>query len=128
MQTEICIFQRFIMEEKQSKIEKQYYSISEVAEMLGVSASMLRFWEQEIPMLKPHTIRNTKIRQYTQKNIDNLRTVYNLVKVRGLKISAAKKALQNNPEEVSKTSEIIQQLMEVRKELADMRKALTMLS
>lgn len=120
-------FQRFDMEENLSKIEKQYYSISEVAEMLGVSASMLRFWEQEIPMLRPKTVRNTKIRQYTQKNIDNLRTVYNLVKVRGLKISAAKKALLNNPEEVSKTSEVIQQLMEVRQELAEMKKALNSL-
>lgn len=116
------------MEGNQSKIEKQYYSISEVAEMLGVSASMLRFWEQEIPMLRPQTVRNTKIRQYTQKNIDNLRTVYNLVKVRGLKLSAAKKVLRNNPEEVSKTSEVIDQLMEVRNELAELRKSLNMLT
>lgn len=95
--------------------------------MLGVSASMLRFWEQEIPMLKPQTIRNTKIRQYTKKNIENLRTVYNLVKVRGLKISAAKNALKNNPEVVSKTSDVIQQLMEIRSELAEMRKSLNQL-
>lgn len=32
---------------------KLYYSIKEVAEMLGVSESMLRFWEKEIPMINP---------------------------------------------------------------------------
>ena len=37
---------------------KLYYSIKEVAEMVGVSQSMLRFWEKEIPMLKPKTTGN----------------------------------------------------------------------
>ena len=31
---------------------KLYYSIKEVAGMIGVSESMLRFWEKEIPMLE----------------------------------------------------------------------------
>ena len=30
---------------------KLYYSIKEVASMLNVSESMLRFWEKEIPMI-----------------------------------------------------------------------------
>ena len=34
---------------------KLYYSIKEVASMLNVSESMLRFWEKEIPMIKPKT-------------------------------------------------------------------------
>ena len=37
---------------------KLYYSIKEVAGMIGVSESMLRFWEKEIPMLKPKTTGN----------------------------------------------------------------------
>lgn len=46
---------------------KLYYSIKEVAEMLGVSESMLRFWEKEIPMIKPKTTGNN-IRQYTEQS------------------------------------------------------------
>ena len=35
---------------------KLYYSIKEVAQMLNVSESMLRFWEKEVPMIKPKTM------------------------------------------------------------------------
>ena len=36
---------------------KLYYSIAEVADMFGVNASLLRFWEKEFPHRK--CIRNT---------------------------------------------------------------------
>ena len=46
-----------IMEE----LSKQYYKIKEVAEILDVPQSTLRFWEKEFPMIKPirssHNIR-----------------------------------------------------------------------
>ena len=32
---------------------KLYYSIAEVAEMFGVNASLLRFWEKEFPQISP---------------------------------------------------------------------------
>ena len=35
---------------------KLYYSIKEVAAMLNVPESMLRFWEKEIPMIRPKTM------------------------------------------------------------------------
>ena len=34
-------------------IEKQYYSIGEVSKILGVNASLLRFWETEFEQLTP---------------------------------------------------------------------------
>ena len=37
---------------------KLYYSIKEVAQMVGVSESTLRFWEKEFPYLKPKTNAN----------------------------------------------------------------------
>ena len=42
---------------------KLYYSIKEVAEMVGVAESTLRFWEKEVPAIKPKTTGNN-IRQY----------------------------------------------------------------
>ena len=45
---------------------KLYYSIGEVAEMLGVSETLLRYWEKEFPTITPKkTGRN--IRQYSQE-------------------------------------------------------------
>ena len=53
---------------------KLYYSIKEVAEIVGVSESNLRFWEKEIPLIKPKTtgnnIRKAQMRviiKYAQK-------------------------------------------------------------
>lgn len=99
---------------------KLYYSIKEAAEMVGLTESNLRFWEKEIPLLKPKTTVNG-IRQYTEKDIENLKAVYNLVKVRGFKIAAAKKMLATNKEGVEKSARVIEGLMKVRDELKELK-------
>ena len=68
-----------------------YYSIKEVAQMIGVNESTLRYWETEFPNLRPKTVASTKVRQYTEKDIDEIKVIYNLIKVRGFKIAAARK-------------------------------------
>ena len=71
-------------------LRKLYYSIKEVAQMIGVSESLLRYWETEFPHLRPKTTGN-RVRQYTDKDIEQIKIIYNLVKVRGFKIAAARK-------------------------------------
>ena len=61
---------------------KLYYSIKEVAQMIGVRECTLRYWETEFPHLKPKTT-GQKVRQYTEKDIEQIKLIYNLVKVRG---------------------------------------------
>ena len=95
---------------------KLYYSIKEVAEMVGVSESNLRFWEREIPQLRPKTTANG-LRQYTEQDIENVRTVYNLVKVRGFKLAAAKKIINSNRDGADKTADVLSRLISVRNEL-----------
>ena len=74
---------------------KTYFSIGEVAKMFDVSESLLRFWETEFPSIQPQKgLRN--IRQYTAETIDEINIVYNLVKVRGMKISAARELIEKN--------------------------------
>lgn len=102
---------------------KLYYSIKEVAEMLGVSESMLRFWEKEIPTLKPKTTGNN-VRQYTEADIEKVKTVYNLVKVRGFKLAAARKMLRENKQGVEGDSRLIETLIRVRDELKELKKHL----
>lgn len=105
---------------------KLYYSIKEVAEMLGVSESMLRFWEKEIPLIKPKTTGNN-IRQYTSADIENIKAVYNLVKVRGFKLAAARKMLRTNKAGVDGNTRIMESLIKVRDELKEMKKHLDFL-
>lgn len=106
---------------------KLYYSIKEVSEMVGVSESNLRFWEKEIPLIKPKTTGNN-VRQYTEKDIENIRAVYNLVKVRGFKLAAAKKMLRENKEGVDKNARVMEGLIKVRDELKELKKQLDYLT
>ncbi|MCI6159917.1 MAG: MerR family transcriptional regulator [Prevotellaceae bacterium] len=106
---------------------KLYYSIKEVAEMLNVSESMLRFWEKEIPAIKPKTTGHN-IRQYTCKDIENIKVVYHLVKVRGFKLSAARKMLRENREGVESNSRVLESLINVRTELQELRRQLDYLT
>lgn len=99
---------------------KLYYSISEVAQMFDVNETLLRFWEKEFPQISPKkTGRN--IRQYRKEDIEQIRTIYNLVKVRGLKISAAREALKKNKEGVAKSTEVVDRLRALKAELQELR-------
>ena len=110
-----------------NKTGKLYYSIKEVAEMFGLNESTLRYWEQEFPQLKPKTAGANKIRQYTRQNIEQIRIIHNLVKVRGLKLAAARNLLRQNREGVEKSSEVLTCLISMRDELTELKKALSML-
>lgn len=96
---------------------KLYYSIKEVAEMFNVNESTLRYWETEFPYLKPKTSGPAKIRQYQQKDIDQIRLIHNLVKVRGFKLAAAKKIINANRDGADKRSEVLTRLIDVREQL-----------
>ena len=102
---------------------KLYYSTKAVAEMFGVKESLLRYWETEFPQIKPQTTGN-KVRQYTQKNIDLIAVIYNLVKVRGFKLAAARKMINENREGVEKTAIILNTLIALRDELTEMKRQL----
>ncbi len=107
----------------ENKNLKLYYSIKEVSEIIGVSESNLRFWEKEIPLIKPKTTGNN-VRQYTEKDIENIKAVYNLVKVRGFKLSAAKKMLRENKEGVDSNARVMEGLIRVREELKELKRQL----
>lgn len=64
------------------------------------------------------------IRQYTKEDIDEIRLIYNLVKVKGLKLSAAREVLKKNKEGVSRTVDVVDRLKEIRRELLQLKKAL----
>lgn len=95
---------------------KKYYSIGEVAEKFGVAESLLRYWEKEFPNIKPRKS-GRNVRQYTVEDIEEVQLVYNLLKVRGMKIAAARQILSKNKEAASNTSEMLQRLQSVREEL-----------
>ena len=105
---------------------KLYYSIKEVAEMIGVNESTLRYWEKEFTFIKPKVTAN-KVRQYTEKDIEQIKVIYSLIKVKGFKIAAARKYLQQNRSRADKSSEVLDTLISVRDQLKDLKKQIDML-
>ncbi len=100
---------------------KRYFSIREVAEMFDLNESTLRYWEQEFPYLKPKTSGPAKIRQYQEKDIEQIRLIHNLVKVRGFKLAAAKKIINANRDGADRKAEVMTKLMDLRSELQALR-------
>ena len=74
--------------------QKRYFTISEVAKMLELKPSTLRFWEKEFTQIQPKTNARGK-RAYKQEDVDLLRRIHDLVKVQGLTWEGARKALQS---------------------------------
>ena len=101
---------------------KLYYSIKEVAEMLGISESTLRYWEREFPFLKPKTSGPAMIRQYQEKDIEQIRLIHNLVKVRGFKLAAAKKIINSNRNGADRKADVLTRLLNVRDDLQALRR------
>ena len=106
---------------------KLYYSIKEVAEMFGLNESTLRYWETEFPYLKPKTSGPAKIRQYQEKDIEQIKLIHNLVKVRGFKLAAAKKIINSNRDGADKRAEVLTRLLGVRDELQALKKQMDFL-
>lgn len=109
---------------KKDKELKLYYSIKEVAQQLGVNESTLRYWEKEFPQLKPKTQALNKVRQYTAEDMELLKTIYNLVKVRGFKLAAARKMLNENRRGADRSSEVLETLISVRSQLQALKRQL----
>ncbi|MDK7740696.1 MerR family transcriptional regulator, partial [Veillonella nakazawae] len=73
--------------------------------------------------LRPKTTGN-RVRQYTEKDIDQIKVIYNLVKVRGFKIAAARKFLNENRTGAEKSQQIMETLTSVRDQLKELKRKL----
>lgn len=105
------------------ELTKRYYKIGDVAELLDLPQSTLRFWETEFHELRPR--RSEKgVRRYTPADIDVLRVIKFLIKDKGLTIEGAREHLKRNRHAVDKRHQTIQRLKEIRQSLTDLLTAL----
>ena len=86
-----------------NKSKEAYKTISEAAKEIGLinvknnkpSTHTLRFWEKNFKQIKPKILFGNR-RYYSNKDIDVLKLIYNLLKKQGMTISGAKKALNSD--------------------------------
>lgn len=102
---------------------KHFFSIAEVSEMFNLPASLLRYWEKEFPTIHPRKSGNN-VRMYTKEDIEEIRLIYNLVKVRNMKLAAARELIQRNREGARNSSDLLNRLTEVRQQLLDIKRGL----
>ena len=112
----------------------RYYAISEVADRLEVKAHVLRYWETQFPLLRPRKHRSGS-RRYTEKDIDLLRTIREMLHERGYTIAGARARLleeqRQRQAEASPQSQLDflgpsdrRQLRSIRDDLASLRERL----
>jgi DNA-binding transcriptional MerR regulator len=105
---------------KEQKVEKLFYPIGEVAEMLEVPVSTIRFWENEFEILKP--MKNKKgNRLFTPADVKNLKILHHLVKEEGMTLSGAKKKLSGKWDDANYKYEINESLQKIKTILLDLR-------
>lgn len=98
---------------------KKFFKIGEVAEILEIPASTLRYWEGQFTILSPTRGLNGQ-RRYTEKDIETIRKLYFLVKERGLKLDAAQQQLKKNPAVINNTYRAVERLKGLRSKLVSL--------
>lgn len=108
---------------KETKVEKLYYSIGEVAKIFSVNTSLIRFWEKEFDIIKPKKNKKGN-RFFTKQDIDHFHLIYHLVKERGMTLTGAKKKLKENKDDTLNNFEVIKSLSEIKNLLIDIKDTL----
>lgn len=105
-------------------MDKLYYTIGEVSEILGESSSLVRFWTNSFSrFLKPK--RNAKgNRLYTQEEIEVLKQIHLLVKVQGMTLDGAAKKMSSDKKAVDGKVKVLESLKSIREQLVEVRKSL----
>lgn len=102
------------------KIEKRYFSISEVAQMFEVNPSLIRFWESEFDLLNPGKNKKGE-RRFLKKDIDNLKLIYHLVKEKGYTLEGAKEHIKTEATQTRDKLQIIDSLKNLKNILINLR-------
>ena len=71
-----------------------FFRIGDVADLAGLEAYVLRYWETEFPVLKPKKTSNGQ-RQYRRKDVEVVLEIKRLLYDEGYTIAGARKALKD---------------------------------
>ncbi len=101
-------------------LTKRYYTIGEVAQLFGVSKSLVRFWELEFDFLRPYKSSKGE-RRFTQENIRQFEIIHQLVKGKGYTLAGAKKFLLDEKENLRQKEDALKTLRRLRGYLEDLK-------
>lgn len=102
-------------------MEKYFYTVGEVAEIIGENPSLVRFWSNEFPkFIKPQ--RNAKgNRLFTKEDVEKFKQIHHLVKVEGLTLEGAAKRLKGDMKGSDNMAKVLETLKNIRQQLKDIK-------
>ena len=105
-------------------MEKYFYTVGEVADILGESTSLVRFWANEFPkFIRPQ--RNAKgNRLFSKDDVETFKHIHLLVKVEGLTLEGAAKRLKGDRKDVIGKARVLESLKAIRQQLVEIRETL----
>ena len=101
-----------------------YYSIKEVAYLIGETEPTLRYWESEFSNVISPERKERGVRFYSEKDIDDVRLIKYLIRDCGLTFEGVRKKLKSNKESAVRQAKIVQHLKNIRAEVKALDKAL----
>jgi len=89
---------------------KRYFTIGEVSELCEVKPHVLRYWEQEFPMLNPVKRRGNR-RYYQRQDVIMIRQIRSLLYEQGFTIGGARQRLggEHSKQEATQVRQLIEQ-------------------
>jgi len=104
---------------RSKEIGKLYYRIGEVAEIFNVNTSLIRFYENEFDVIKPH--RNKKgNRLFTQNDVDNFHKIFHLIREQGYTLEGAKTCMRKNSASPGR-DELLKSLHRIKQFIVEIR-------
>lgn len=105
-------------------MEKLFWTIGETAEILGENVSLVRYWSTWFSsILKPsRTSRGNRL--YTADDIETLKQIHYLVKVKGLSLDGARQQLLSDRAKVKGKVKALDSLKAIRAQLVEIKKSL----
>lgn len=104
-------------------IQKLYYSIGEVSELLDLEPHVLRYWESEFEVLHPRKNRAGR-RVYTEADIAVVRRIQHLLKEEKYTIAGAQQVFEREDRQQVTEPELREQLSALRTMLVRLREQL----
>lgn len=93
--------------------EKLYYSIGEVADMLGEKTSVIRFWETQFPQVAARkSSRGT--RQFSVEQVETLNQIHHLTRDCGFTLSGVKSQLKADRARLDEKMQLVKTLNDTK--------------
>ncbi|HDR16853.1 MAG TPA: MerR family transcriptional regulator [Desulfobacteraceae bacterium] len=96
--------------------DKRYFRIGEAARIVGVEPSVLRYWENEFPQIRPQRA-DSRQRTYRRKDLEQLLEIKKLLYSEKMTIEGARLRLREKKDSFVENKFILRQIKEELEEI-----------